>query len=169
MPLSLIIMLALPLNHIGGSRNARCHNVSLPSHAPGVGNTQPLSVECTRTVLEGHVFCHTSLRMSLNLPAGPLHRFYVAAITGPKLSSPAGHQYRLINAVSRVMKSVHQLLGNGVQLRVRTRERPTSTPTRWFCHKCNTGPYTIAAQPSCTNVINGRQCDHRKCDYCRKE
>lgn len=162
-------MLALPFNHSGGSRNARCHNVSLRSHAPGVGHTQSLSLECTRTVLEGQVLCHTSLRLSLNLPAGPLHRFYVAAVAAPKLSSPAGHHYELIHAVSRVRKSVCQSLGNRAQLRARTQERPTSTPTSWFCHKCNTGPYSIAAQPACTNVINGRQCDHRQCDYCRKE
>lgn len=152
MLLSLTIMLALPFNRFDDSRDARCHNISLPSHIPGVTNTQLLSVEYKSMDLEG-----------------PLYRAHVAAIICPKLSSSAGHHYKLINAVSRVGNSVRQLLGKGVQPRARAQERPTTAPTRWFCHKCNSGPYSIAAQSGCTNVINGRQCDHRRCDYCKKE
>lgn len=103
------------------------------------------------------------------LPAGPLHGAHVGAVVGPTLSSPAGYDYRLIKAVRKGRNAVHRLLGNGAPPRPCDQGRPTATPTTWYCHQCNSGPYNIAAQSGCTNVINGRQCDHSRCDYCRKE
>ena len=162
-------MLALPSDRLDGGRNTRCHNVLLPSHAVGVANTQVVSVQYTPTVPKGQIPCHTSLRLSLNLPTGLLHRANVAAIVGPKLSGPAGYHYKLITAVSKEKNTLRRLLGNGAPPRARAQERATTTPTRWFCHRCNSGPYSIAAQSGCTNVINGHQCDHSRCDYCKKE
>lgn len=42
-------------------------------------------------------------------------------------------------------------------------------PATWYCHNCACGPHSIAAQSRCTNVINGRQCNHSMCDYCYKD
>ena len=42
-------------------------------------------------------------------------------------------------------------------------------PTTWYCHNCACRPHSIAAQSRCTNVINGRQCNHSMCDYCYKD
>ena len=161
-------MLALPLNGFCGGQNARSHRLSLPNHAPGNAKTQPPSIRIAPTFLKGHLPCHSSLRSSLNLPAGTLHRFHVVAVVDPKPYSPAGFRYKLTGAFSKVRNILHQMLG-GVPSIARAQERPITTPTRWYCHKCNHGPYNIAAQPGCTNVINGRQCDHSKCHYCKEE
>ncbi len=169
MPLYLTIMLALPFNRVGGGRDTPFHNISLPSRSPGDGNTQLFSVRSLPAVLEGQAVSHTSLRISLNLPVGLLYRTHVAAVVGPKLSNPAGYRYRLIKAVSRARNTIHRVLGNCAPPVPHDQKWPTTAPTRWFCHVCNHGPYTIAAQSSCTNVIRGRQCDHPKCNYCREE
>lgn len=152
MPLYLTIMLALPFNRLDGGWDARFHNMLLPKRAPGNANTQLLSVQSLPTVLEG-----------------PLPRAHVAAIVDPNLSSPAGYRYKLVETISKSMYTVRRLLGNGAPRRPRAQERPTTTPTRWYCHKCNSGPYSMVAQSSCTNVINGRQCDHPRCHYCTRE
>ena len=49
-------------------------------------------------------------------------------------------------------------------------ERPPRDPgiTR-YCHMCNSGPYNIATESGCTNVLGGRQCDHVFCGYCRTD
>lgn len=169
MPLYLTIMLALPFNRLDGGWDARFHNMLLPKRAPGNANTQLLSVQSLPTVLEGRILCHKTFWLPLNVPAGPLHRAHVAAIVDPKLSSPVGYRYKLVETISKRMYTVRRLLGNGAPRRPRAQERPTTTPTRWYCHKCNSGPYSMAAQSSCTNVINGRQCDHPRCHYCTRE
>lgn len=153
MSLYLTTMLSLPLNHLDGGRTARIHNISLRSHAPGNANTQLLSVQSSPAVLK----------------ATPLHRTHIATIVNAKLCSPAGYRYRIIKAVSRARNTMCRLLGNGTPPRPRVQERATTTPTTWYCHQCNDGPYNITAQPRCTNVINGRQCDHSRCGYCKEE
>ena len=169
MSLYLASMLSLPFNHLDGGRTARIHSISLRSHAPGDANTQLLSVPSSPAVLKGEVLRHTSLQLSLNLPATPLHRTHIATVVSPKLSSPAGYRYKIIKAVSRARNTMRRILGNSTPPRPRVQERATTTPTTWYCHQCNSGPYNIAAQPSCTNVINGRQCDHPRCGYCKAE
>lgn len=124
-------MLVLPFNRVDGGRNARFHNTSLRSHALGDANTHLLSAQQITTVLEGQVPCHTSFRLSLNLPAGPLHRAHVAAVVGLKLSSPAGFGYTLLKAVSRLRNIVGRLLGNGAPPKPRDQARPTTTATKW--------------------------------------
>lgn len=162
-------MLALSFNRLHGDRNARFHDILHPSDTPGDANTQSLSVQSLTKIVEGQVPYHKSLRLSLNLPAGPLPMAHVAAVVRPKISSPAGYHYRLVKAVKVVRNTVCRLLGSDTPPRPRTQERPTTTPTRWYCHKCNSGPYNIATQFGCTNVIDGGQCDHTRCSYCKEE
>ena len=110
-----------------------------------------------------------SLRSSLNSQADPLYMTYISAGLGRKLSGLAGYRYDMINVIDRMRSTVHRLVCNGAPPSPLAQERPTTTPTKWYCHKCRTGPYSISAQTSCTNVINGHQCDHRMCHYCEKE
>ena len=158
-------MLLLPFNRLDSDANAHFHDMLLPSQTSGVAGIQLLSVQVfqhLRTIHDGQVPYHTSLT-SLKSPAGPLFRALVATVLGLRLSSHAGHRCNLRKASGGTNKSLRRFLGKGAQ------ERPTTTPTTWYCHKCNSGPYNIAAQRGCTNVINGHQCDHQVCNYCRKE
>ena len=109
------------------------------------------------------------LRSSLNSRADPLYMTNINAGLGRKPSDLVGYRYDMINVIGRVRSTVRRLLCNGAPPGPLAQEKPTTTPTRWYCHKCQTGPYTISAQTSCTNVINGRQCDHPMCYYCKKE
>ena len=109
------------------------------------------------------------LRSLLNSQADPLYMAYISAGLGRKPSGLAGYRYDMINVFGRVGSTVRQLMCKGAPPSPSAQERPTTTPTRWYCHKCQTGPYSISAQTSCTNVINGHQCDHPMCPYCKKE
>ena len=162
-------MVALPFNRVDGGRDTRFHNNSLPSCSPGNGNTQFLWVRSLPAVLKGQAVSHTNFRISLNLPVGLLYRTHVAAVVGPKLSNPAGYRYRLIKAIIGARNTIHRFLGHCAPPVPCDEKTPTSAPTTWFCHLCNHGPYSIAAQSRCPNVIDGSQCDHSKCIYCRVE
>lgn len=166
MALYMTAMLTLPFNHLSGGENARFYEYSPPSYVPDDPDTRFLSVKTLRTVLEGQMYYHRGLRLSLTSPGGPL---YNAHVLRPKLSGLESYYYRTIEAIRSMRYTVRQLLGIGAPPSTRALERPTTTPTRWFCHECKSGPYNIATQTGCTNVINGRQCDHRMCVYCNKE
>lgn len=46
-------------------------------------------------------------------------------------------------------------------------ERPRRDPgTTWYCHICNSGPYSMATQQVC---LSGLQCGHVFCGYCRTD
>ena len=158
-------MLLLPLNRLAGGTNAHFHEMLLPSYDSGDAGFQSSSFQIfrdLRTAYNGQVPYHTSLT-SLTSPAGPLSRAVVAIILGLRFTGHADHRYNLRKASGGTSERLRRLLGDCAQ------ERPATTPTMWFCHKCNSGPYNIAAQRGCTNVINGHQCDHQMCNYCRKE
>ena len=162
-------MLVLAFHRLDRGGIATFHNIPLLSLALKDTDAQLLSVQSLPTALEGQVSCHTNLWLSLISPEGPLHRPHVAAVVSPKMSGPADYRYRLIEAISPSRDTVRLLLGNSLPPRSRARDRPMARPTRWYCHKCNCGPYNIATQSGCTNVIDGHQCDHQRCGYCRKE
>ena len=42
-------------------------------------------------------------------------------------------------------------------------------PEKWYCHKCQTGPYLIATTLSCINMTSTGICGHPKCHLCRVE
>ena len=109
------------------------------------------------------------LQSSLNLRADPLYMAYINAGLDWKLSRLAGYRSAMVKVIGKVRSTVRRLLCNGAPPSPLAQERPTTKYTKWYCHKCQTGPYSISAQNSCTNVINGRQCDHPMCHYCRKE
>ena len=169
MPLCLTSMLALPFKRLDGDGNARFHNMSLPSYASNDADTHLLSGTTPCVVLEGQVPYHTSLRSSLNASAGTLCKAHVTAFLGLRLSGLTGYRDKIVDAIGRIRNTVRRLLGHGATPSPRAQKRPTTTPTTWFCHICQSGPYNISAQNGCTNVINGRQCDHHMCDYCKKE
>lgn len=169
MVLYMTAMLTLRFNHLSGGGNARFYDYSPPSYVPDDPDTRFLSVKTLCTVLEGQMHCHRGLRLSLTSPGAPLYNAHVTAGLRPKLSGLESYYHRTIEAIRSVRYAVRQALGNGAPPSTRALERPTTTPTRWFCHECKSGPYSIATQTGCTNVINGRQCDHRMCGYCNKE
>ena len=169
MPHYLTIIFAVYPSRLDDGRNTRFCDIYLPCHAPDRASMKPYLVQCFLKDLEGLVLCHQGPRLLLNLPAGLLHNYHIAAVVGPKLSSPACYRYKLLEAVDRVRNSMRRLLGNCTPPSSRAQESSTTTPTRWYCHKCNSGPYNIATQSGCTDVISGRQCDHRRCNYCSKE
>ena len=169
MPLCLTSMLALPLNRLNGDGNAPFRDMSLPSYASNDADTHLLSGKTSCVVLEGQVPYHTSLRSSLNSVAATLFKAHVTAFLGPRLPGLTGYRDKIVEAIGRTRNTVRRLLGHGTTPSPRAQERPTTTPTKWFCHICQSGPYNINAQSGCTNVINGHQCDHHMCDYCKKE
>ena len=170
MALYMTTMLTLPFNHLNGGEKARFHDISPPIYAPNIVYTPLLLVKTLRTVLRGRVHCHRGLRLSLSSLAGTLYyKTHVTAGLSPKLFGLASYSYKIIEAIGRVKKVVCRSLGNGAPASTRDWERPITRPTIWFCHECETGPYNIATQAGCTNVIDGRQCDHHMCAYCRKE
>ena len=166
MPLYVTIMFDLSFHHLGGDWIGPFHDVLQPSDNPG--RPQHLLIKSLPKDFEGQTRHHESVRLSLNMSAGP-PLAPVAPVISPKLSSPAGYHYGLIHAVGILSNTVRQLLGCGAPPRHRARWGASTQATTWYCHKCNNGPYNIAAQSGCTNVINGRQCDHTRCAYCRKE
>ena len=168
-PFYLTPMLALPSNHPTDVGNAPSPGLSPLSHVIDDVGTQLLSVNFLCTILEGQVHCRAGPRSSLNLPAYPLYGTCANTGLGSKLSHYAGYRYIMIKSISKVRNTVRRLLGNGALPSPRAQEKPTPTPTNWYCHLCQTGPYSIRTQTGCTNVINGHQCDHRMCSYCRKE
>ena len=161
-------MLGLPFNQLGGGGIARFYNISPSSYAPDDADAQLLLAKALRTVLESQQPCHRSPVVA-NSSAGQLYSAHVTAVLCPISSGLAGYRYYAIEALSRVRNMMRRLLGNIPPPSPCAQERPTTTPTRWFCHECKSGPYDIAAQTGCTNVINGSQCDHHVCLYCRKE
>ena len=169
MPLYVTIMFDLSFHHLGGDWIGHFHDILQPSDTPGNANTQHLLIKSLPKDFEGQTRRHESVLLSLNLPAGPPPLAPVAAVISPNLSSPAGYHYQLIHAVGVVSNIVRRLLGCGTPPRHHARCGASTQATTWYCHKCNNGPYNIAAQSGCTNVINGRQCDHTRCEYCRKE
>ena len=168
MPVYLAIMLGLPFNQLGGGGIARFYNISPSSYAPDDADAQLLLAKALRTVLESQEPCHRSPVVA-NSPAGQLYSAHVTAVLGPISSGLASYRYYAIEALSRVRNIMCRLLGDIPPPSPCAQERPNTTPTRWFCHECKSGPYDISAQTGCTNVINGSQCDHHMCPYCRKE
>ena len=166
------MMLALPFTYFYGAGNALFHDALLLGFAPGEADTQSLSVQALqklRTVLEGHIACPRSLLSSLMLPVGPFYGVHLAAVLSPRFSDPAGYRYNVLEAINGMRDTVRRLLGNAGPPRPRVEKRPTTRPTRWYCHECGSGPYNIAVQTGCTNEIRGRQCDHSMCVHCLKE
>ena len=165
----LTTMFALPFKHLIDGGSAPFPNVPPPDHTRDDAGTPLLLAKILCTVLEGKGIVTLRLRSSLNSRADPLYMTNINAGLGRKPFGLAGYRYDMIDVIGRVRSTVRQLLCNGAPPGPLAQERPTTTPTRWYCHKCQTGPYSISAQTSCTNVINGRQCDHPMCYYCKKE
>lgn len=166
MSLYLTTMIVLPFKHFIDSGSALFPEISPPSHATDDAGRSLLLDKILRTVLQGQVH---PLRSSLNSRADPLYMTYINAGLGRKPSGLAGYRYDMMNVIGRVRSTVRRLLCKDAPPTPLAQERPTTAPTRWYCHKCQMGPYSIATQSSCTNVINGHQCDHRVCHYCKKE
>ena len=166
------MMLALDFSHLDFNGESRLHTTSLSSCRSGDTDNKFLPAPNSRHIrgiVEGRVPCHTKISMPLNLPAGSLHSVHIPAILIRELSSPAGYCYKLREATGFSRNNPYRYLGDGALPSPCAQEKPTTTPSRWYCHKCQTGPYSITAQPSCPNVINGRQCDHAVCFYCAKD
>ena len=148
--------------------------LSFPTfHLPAIPQTMPVSRSCWLRfcVRFSKVRCivTSGLQSSLKSRADTLSMTHINAGLGWKPSGLAGYRYDMINIIGRVKSTVRRLLCNGAPPTPLGQERPTTAPTTWYCHKCQTGPYNISAHPSCTNVINGHQCGHPVCHYCRKE
>ena len=160
-------MFALPFKHLIDGGSAFFPNIPPPSHATGDAGISLLLPKILRTVLEGQV--HRHIRSPLNSRADPLYMTNINAGLGRKPSGLAINRYDVIEVIGRVRSTVRRLLCNDALPTPPAQERPITAQTKWYCHKCQTGPYSISAQTSCTNVINGHQCDHRMCHYCKKE